>query len=121
VDAGNEQLRAICAPDGWRAGICQRKGDAGPLTGSLDSHLASDGGAVEVHESDSAGDANLQKVDHVVIVMLENRSFDHMLGYLCLSGRRPEIDGLRAGLANEYQGRAYSVHHLTATALGGGP
>ncbi|MGH3419716.1 MAG: alkaline phosphatase family protein, partial [Streptosporangiaceae bacterium] len=54
----------------------------------------------------SSDAANLGKVDHVVVVMLENRSFDHMLGYLSLSGGRPEIDGLRPGLANEYQGRA---------------
>jgi phospholipase C len=60
---------------------------------------------------------NLEKVDHVVILMLENRSFDHMLGYLSLAGRRPDIDGLRPGLANEYQGRAYPVHHLGTTAV----
>jgi phosphoesterase family protein len=66
---------------------------------------------------DETGSANLEKVDHVVVVMLENRSFDHMLGYLSLSGRRPDIDGLRPGLANEYQGRAYPVHHLDATAV----
>jgi phospholipase C len=40
-----------------------------------------------------------------------------MLGYLSLTGRRPDIDGLRPGLANEYQGRAYPVHHLAATAV----
>ncbi len=39
--------------------------------------------------------ANLRKIDHVVVLMLENRSFDHMLGYLTLEGartgrRRPE-------------------------------
>jgi phospholipase C len=71
-----------------------------------------------VDDGDQAGGADLAKVDHVVVVMLENRSFDHMLGYLSLSGRRPEIDGLRPGLANEYQRRAYPVHHLAATALG---
>ena len=49
--------------------------------------------------------------------MLENRSFDHMLGYLSLTGRRPDIDGLRPGFANEYQGRTYPVHHLGTTAL----
>jgi phospholipase C len=49
--------------------------------------------------------------------MLENRSFDHMLGCLSLAGRRPDIDGLRPGLANEYQGRSYPVHHLDTTAL----
>ena len=26
--------------------------------------------------------ANLRKIDHIVVLMLENRSFDHMLGYL---------------------------------------
>lgn len=74
------------------------------------------GGAVEANEGETRSD-NLEKVDHVVVVMLENRSFDHMLGYLSLSGRRPEIDGLRPGLANEYQGRAYLPHHLAATAV----
>ncbi len=67
---------------------------------------------MEVHQSDLAGAANLAKVDHVVVVMLENRSFDHVLGYLSLGGGRPEIDGLRPGLANDYQGRSYPVHHL---------
>jgi phospholipase C len=69
-------------------------------------------------ESDLTQASNLDKIEHIVVVMLENRSFDHMLGYLSLSGKRPEIDGLRAGLANEYQGRTYPVHHLDATALG---
>jgi phospholipase C len=73
---------------------------------------------MEVDEGGRAHAANLEKVGHVVVVMLENRSFDHMLGYLSLSGRRPEIDGLRPGLTNQYQGRTYPVHHLGATALG---
>ena len=73
---------------------------------------------MEVNEGDPAGAANLEKVDHIVVMMLENRSFDHMLGYLSLTGRRPDIDGLRPGLANEYQGHSYPVHHLTETALG---
>ena len=68
-------------------------------------------------QSDPAGAANLEKVDHVVVLMLENRSFDHMLGYLSLMGGRPEIDGLRPGLANRDQGRTYPVHHLAGTAL----
>jgi phospholipase C len=71
--------------------------------------------------SGQADAANLAKVDHVVVVMLENRSFDHMLGYLSLSGRRTEIDGLRPGLANEHQGRTYPVRHLAATTLGVDP
>ena len=59
--------------------------------------------------------ANLEKVDHIVVLMMENRSFDHMLGYLSLTGGRADIDGLRPGLANEYQGRSYPVHHLATT------
>jgi hypothetical protein len=61
--------------------------------------------------------ANLEKIDHVVVVMLENRSFDHMLGYLSLDGRRPNIDGLQPGLANDYQGQIYPVHDLDTTTL----
>ncbi len=32
------------------------------------------------------------KIDHVVVLMLENRSFDHMLGWL--KAEMPEVDGL---------------------------
>ena len=68
-------------------------------------------------ESELIHAVNLDKVDHVVVLMLENRSFDHMLGYLSLTGSRPDIDGLRAGLTNQYRGQAYPVHHLGTTAL----
>ena len=61
--------------------------------------------------------ANLQKIDHIVVLMLENRSFDHMLGYLSLEGGRGDIDGLRAEFANVYNGRRYPVHHLDTTAI----
>jgi len=40
--------------------------------------------------------ANLQKIDHLVVLMLENRSFDHLLGYLSLPGGRSDVDGLEA-------------------------
>jgi phospholipase C len=43
--------------------------------------------------------ANLQKIDHIVVLFPENRSFDHMLGYLPLTGGRADIDGLRPGRA----------------------
>jgi len=70
---------------------------------------------------DEVGIGNLSKVDHIVVVMLENRSFDHMLGYLSLVGGRAEVDGLSPGLANEYDGRTYPIHHLDTTALGVDP
>jgi phospholipase C len=38
-------------------------------------------------------EGNLGKVDHILVLMMENRSFDHMLGYLKLAGRS-DIDGL---------------------------
>jgi phospholipase C len=60
---------------------------------------------------------NLEKVDHIVLLMLENRSFDHMLGYLSLGGKRPDIDGLRTDFMNEYEGITYPIHHLDTTAV----
>ena len=38
---------------------------------------------------------NLAKIEHIVVLMLENRSFDHMLGYLSLEAGRSDIDGLK--------------------------
>ncbi|MEO8857269.1 MAG: alkaline phosphatase family protein [Burkholderiaceae bacterium] len=45
---------------------------------------------------------NLKKIDHIVILMMENRSFDHMLGYLTLAGRA-DVDGLDKTMFNMYQ------------------
>ena len=52
---------------------------------------------------------NLSKVDHIVVLMMENRSFDHMLGFMSLpragnQGRiglgRADVDGLRGDETN---------------------
>ncbi len=40
------------------------------------------GGLVEIAVDDSI--AALDEIEHVVVLMLENRSFDHLLGYLSL-------------------------------------
>src|SRR2546423_846380 len=58
---------------------------------------------------------NLAKIEHIVVLMLENRSFDHMLGYLSLEGGRADIDGLTAGISNTAAGRDYPIGHLTST------
>jgi phospholipase C len=58
---------------------------------------------------------NLGKVEHVVVLMLENRSFDHMLGYLSLEGGRSDIDGLQSGMSNDAGGQAYPIKHLGST------
>jgi Phosphoesterase family len=70
------------------------------------------GAAIREHvATEKSAVANLEKVDHIVVLMLENRSFDRMLGYLSLEGGRSDVDGLRAEFANEREGRAYPVHH----------
>ncbi len=64
----------------------------------------------------------LQAIDHIVVVMLENRSFDHMLGYLSLplelGGRaRTDVDGLRGPEIdfNLHAGARFPIHHLDQT------
>jgi phospholipase C len=59
---------------------------------------------------------NLARIDHIVVLMLENRSFDHMLGYLKLEGGLP-VDGLEASMSNGHAGKTYRVHHLKSTKL----
>jgi phospholipase C len=56
-------------------------------------------------ETTSAGSAqqslaHLQQVKHIVVLMMENRSFDQMLGFLELEGL--EVDGLGSAKANPY-------------------
>lgn len=60
----------------------------------------------------------LGKIRHIVVLMMENRSFDHMLGYLSLEGGRADVDGLKAEYTNNFLGRSYPVHHLLRSALG---
>jgi phospholipase C len=44
----------------------------------------------------------LTSIKHIVVLMMENRSFDHMLGYLGLDGGIPGVDGLQHAEANYY-------------------
>ena len=59
----------------------------------------------------------LPQIDHLIVLTMENRSSDHVLGALTLEDGRTEVDGLTPGLANAYEGVAYPVHHRPATAL----
>jgi phospholipase C len=59
----------------------------------------------------------LAKIDKIVILMLENRSFDHMLGYLKLEESRSDVDGLIPGMSNSDGQKNYPIHHLEHTAL----
>ena len=63
---------------------------------------------------------NLANVDHIVVLMMENRSFDHMFGYLSLPTRaggmgRTDVDGLKGGESNSYLGTDYPSYLLTDT------
>ncbi|UJR85562.1 alkaline phosphatase family protein [Sandaracinus amylolyticus] len=57
---------------------------------------------------------NLSKIEHIVVVMMENRSFDHMLGHLRLAGRA-DIDGYRGDERNVYKSRVYTPAPLAST------
>src|SRR4051812_15987907 len=51
----------------------------------------------------------LQKINHIVVLMMENRSFDQMLGYLALDGL--DVEGLNKAEPNEdVEGNSYPVH-----------
>jgi phospholipase C len=57
----------------------------------------------------------LSKVETVVLVMFENRSFDHLLGHLRFEGIKPAIDGLQKPLtdfASVYKGDLYPAYPL---------
>ena len=49
--------------------------------------------------------SGLANIEHIVVLMLENRSFDHMLGYLSLEAGRNDVDGLKQGMSNTAQGK----------------
>ncbi len=62
----------------------------------------------------------LANIDHIVVLMMENRSFDHMLGYLRKEGDadgriRSDIEGLRGNEANTYNGVDYPSFPLPTT------
>jgi phospholipase C len=62
-------------------------------------------------------DVDLQRlaaVKHIVVLMMENRSFDHMLGYLTRDGM-PDVDGLTGAEFNlDAQGKSYPVFEFPA-------
>lgn len=61
---------------------------------------------------------NLNKIDHIVVLLMENRSFDHMLGYLTLQGQS-EVDGLSGSgeQLNRWQGSEYRPQRLGTTRI----
>lgn len=59
---------------------------------------------------------NLNKIDHIVMVMMENRSFDHVLGYRAqLSGAQD--DGLTADLMTFLGSQGYPIPKLNQSGI----
>jgi phospholipase C len=112
---GNEERAALRAvahllPDKWKQII---EVAAAPIPPAPEERIPA--------PTDEAA-ARLDQIDHIVVVMLENRSFDHMLGYLSLpaelGGRnRSDVDGLRGPDTNfnMHDGTRYRIHHLAQT------
>lgn len=75
----------------------------------------------------------LDRIDHIIVLMMENRSFDHMLGYLTLPGQdgngspaeptRTDLRGLTGRETNPdpNSDRAMSLKQLENTALPNSP
>ena len=62
----------------------------------------------------------LSNIDHIVVLTMENRSFDHMLGYLSLpagqgGAGRTDIDGLTGGESNSFRGTHFPSTAVTQT------
>jgi hypothetical protein len=68
---------------------------------------------------------SLSSIGTIVVVIMENRSFDHALGYLSLPGTpaRLGVEGLGDAEwldrhANLFEGARYPIHHIDGTAAG---
>ncbi len=59
--------------------------------------------------------AGMDRIEHIFVLMLENRSFDHMLGFSSLegidaeTGERTKIRGLTGNESNDFNGHRYPV------------
>jgi len=66
------------------------------------------GVSLESQTSNTLPDPSNSGIEHIVFVMMENRSFDHYLGWL------KGADGKQAGLSFvDRSGQSHSTHHLS--------
>jgi phospholipase C len=80
-------------------------GTAGAVAVAAAGSAATSAGA---SEASALPEPTESGIDHIVVVMMENRSFDHYLGWL------PGADGQQAGLTfTDKDGVAHETHHLT--------
>jgi phospholipase C len=58
---------------------------------------------------------NLKRIKHIVVLMMENRSFDQMLGFLTKNGRLDDVNGLTGGEVNyDPEGEPHQVFEWDA-------
>jgi phospholipase C len=67
--------------------------------------------------TDEQAAENMRRVNHIVVLMMENRSFDHMLGYLQLLDDQAEVEGPRDAEPIVYDGEPHGPVYLTKTAF----
>ena len=60
---------------------------------------------------------NLAKVEHIVVVMMENRSYDHVLGHRAQPPTRSDDDGLSPGLLETLLAAGFTLPPLADSAL----
>jgi|GEM_PF-441447 len=71
--------------------------------------------------------SRLDLIQHIFVVIMENRSFDHILGYRSLPPYEKGVEGLRndpawlAAYANSFNGNPVQSFHYTGLALSGDP
>ena len=68
----------------------------------------------------------LAGIEHLVVLTMENRSFDHMLGYLslppaCGGAGRTDVDGLTGTESNPHKGQTFGTFPLTGTVFSPDP
>lgn len=82
---------------------------AATVTGTLGTFPASADVALTDTSTPTLPPAGESGIDHIIVVMMENRSFDHYLGWL------PGADGRQAGLSYvDKNGKRHATYHLEA-------
>lgn len=65
---------------------------------------------MEAQPRESTADERLNEIKHIVVLMMENRSFDQMLGYLKFSGM-PKLEGLEPECGRDVNQDAEGIVH----------
>ena len=60
---------------------------------------------------------NLHKIDHIVVVMMENRSFDHVLGYRAQLPNVQGCDGLTTDLTSFLESEGFPIRKLNQSGI----